>query len=404
MQELYQKFLDTDAVTTDSRENVVEKMYVAIKGDVFDGNKFIEQVLDAGAKYVITNRTDVPTDQRIIVVEDTLKTIQDLAAYHRNHFTIPIIAIGGSNGKTTTKELLAEVLGKKYSVLKTEGNLNNHLGVAKTLLRLKQEHEIAVIEIGANHLAEHDLLMNMVRPTHILVTNNGLDHLEGFGSPENVRMANKEIYDWAQGRDVTAFVDESQSDLMTDSEGLQRIFYTPKSEAYESSLAGDFNKINVLAAMKIGETFTVPEAGIEQAIKNYKPSLLRSESLEYRGAFWVADCYNANPSSMKLAIDSFVAHSKNTKRGLILGGMREMGEFSHSEHQKLVDYIVEQNAELVVLVGDEFENCNIPKDFHLFKTSSEAKAYLDSVPLDGFNLLLKGSRGIKLEVIIDRKL
>lgn len=379
-------------------------MYVAIKGDVFDGNNFIEQVLDNGAKYVITSRTDLPEDSRIIIVEDTLKTIQDLAKHYRNQFTIPIIAIGGSNGKTTTKELVAEVLSKKYSVLKTEGNLNNHLGVAKTLLNLKQGNSIAVIELGANHMGEHVILMEMVQPTHILVTNNGLDHLEGFGSPENVRKANKEIYDWAQGKNITALVDESQKDLVEDSEGLERIFYSPNSIAYESNLVGDFNKINVLAAMKVGEIFGVSQEDTAQAVREYKPNLLRSESLEYRGAHWTVDCYNANPSSMKVAVDSFVAHAGSSKKGFILGGMREMGDFSQSEHQKLVDYVAGVDADLVILVGKEFSVCNLPELVKYFETSKAAKEYLDALDVTDYRLFIKGSRGIKMEVIIGREL
>jgi len=404
MEDIYKKFLEAKGLSTDSREDVGGKFFVALKGDTFDANDFIEQVLDTQVKYIVTTRKDFAENPKVISVDDTLEALQQLAAHHRKQFSIPMIAIGGSNGKTTTKELVAGVLEQKFKVLKTEGNLNNHIGVAKTLLNLSKNHEIAVIEMGANHQGEHLVLMNIAQPTHILVTNNGLDHLAGFGSPENVRKANKEIYDWAQNKDMSAFVDESQEDLVQDSEGLNRIFYSPNETACESNLAGDFNKINILAAMKVGETFDVSSEKIAQAIKNYKPGLLRSESLEYRGAHWIVDCYNANPSSMKVAIDSFVNTSKGKKKGFILGGMRELGSYSESEHQKLVGYIMLQNPDLLVLVGEEFSVCSLPEGAHYFKTSIEAKLYLDSISLEGFNLLLKGSRGIKMEVIIDRKL
>lgn len=401
MQDIYRKFLETSGLTTDSREDITGKFFVALKGDTFDANNFIEQIINTKVSYVVTTRKEFSDDPRIIVVNDTLETLQQLAAYHRSQFSIPMIAIGGSNGKTTTKELVATVLEQKFKVLKTEGNLNNHIGVAKTLLNLNKAHEVAVIEIGANHQGEHLVLMHIVRPTHVLVTNNGLDHLEGFGSPEGVRTANKEIYDWARDNKATAFVDESQSDLVEDSIGLGRFFYSPDSIAYESNLAGDFNKINVLAAMKIGETFGVDSEDIARAIKNYQPGLLRSEFLEYKGAHWTVDCYNANPSSMRVAIDSFI-NSSQGKKGLILGGMREMGDYSQSEHQKLVDYVIQQNPDLVILVGNEFDTCTIPENFHLFKTSLEAKNYLESISVDSFDLLLKGSRGIKMEVVINR--
>lgn len=402
MQEIYKKFLETSGLSTDSREDISGKFFVALKGDTFDANNFIDQVLDTQVSYVVTTRKDFAENPKVILADDTLELLQKLATHHREQFNIPIIAIGGSNGKTTTKELVASVLEQKFKTLKTKGNLNNHIGVAKTLLNLSTEHEVAVIEIGANHQNEHIVLMNIAQPTHVLVTNNGLDHLEGFGSPENVRKANKEIYDWSQGKKIVAFIDESQSDLVQDSEGLNRIFYNPNEVAYESNLAGDFNKINILAAMKIGEFFNVQSEQVAQAIKNYKPSLLRSESLEYRGAHWIVDCYNANPSSMKVAIDSFVNASQGKKTGLVLGGMREMGEFSKSEHQKLVDYVGVHHPELLVLVGEEFSACDLPENAHYFTTSNEAKSYLDSISLEGFSLLLKGSRGIKMEVIINR--
>lgn len=403
MGEIYKKFLETKGLSTDSREDIADKFFVALKGEHFDANDFIDQVLNKGVRYVLTTRTDVE-DPRIISVKDTLEILQHLAAYHRQQFSIPIIAIGGSNGKTTTKELVAVVLDKKFRVLKTVGNNNNHIGVAKTILNLNKDHEIAVVELGANHKQEHVILMDIVKPTHVLVTNNGLDHLEGFGSPEGVRSANKEIYDWAKKHASIAFVDDSQGDLLEDSEGLERVFYTPTTIACESNLAGDFNNINIIAAMKIGDFFGVSPDDVAQAVKQYKPSLLRSEFLDYRGARWVVDCYNANPSSMKAAIDSFMNQGSGINKILILGGMREMGDYSKSEHQKLVDYSASKNVSLVLLVGDEFDKCIIPENFHLFKTSSEAKAYLETISLEGMNVLLKGSRGIKMEVIIDRKL
>ncbi len=403
MEEIYKKFLETKGLSTDSREDIADKFFVALKGEHFDANDFIDQVLSKGVRYVLTTRTD-GEDPRIISVEDTLEALQQLATYHRQQFSIPVIAIGGSNGKTTTKELVAAVLSKKFHVLKTVGNNNNHIGVAKTILNLSKDHEIAVVELGANHQQEHLLLLDIAKPTHVLVTNNGLDHLEGFGSPEGVRSANKEIYDWAKKHKSIAFVDDLQEDLVQDSEGLERIFYTPTTTACESNLAGDFNKINIIAAMKIGDTFGVPLDAIALAIKEYRPALLRSEFLDYRGAHWVVDCYNANPSSMKVAIDSFMQQKSMNKKCLILGGMREMGDYSKSEHQKLVDYAQIKNADLVILVGDEFDVCTIPESFHLFKTSLEAKLYIDSLSLEGMDVLLKGSRGIKMELIIDRKL
>ena len=394
-------------------------MYVAISGDVFDGNDFIEQVLKQGARYAVTSRTDFKNDERVICVPDTLQGLQDLAKYHRAQFKIPVIAIGGSNGKTTTKELVAEVLSKKYKVLCTEGNLNNHIGVAKTLLRIKPEHEIAVVEIGANHLGEHAGLIEIVQPTHIIVTNNGLDHLEGFGSIENVRKANKEIFDWArEQKNVVSFVDVSQDDLVEDSDGLERVRYTPsdisiskktqyaefsyKNNLFTSHLAGSFNAINMLASIVIGETFGVLIENIKSAIADYKPSLMRSEILEYKGATWIVDCYNANPSSMKLAIENISADATHNHKALVLGGMREMGEYSKREHEKLVELAEQAGAELIVFVGEEFSECKISERSHYFPDSLSARKFIDTFSLENFLVLLKGSRGIKMETIINR--
>lgn len=420
MEDLYQKFLETSGINTDSRTPQENSLYVAIKGENFDGNTFVEKALENGARYVITTRTDFPDDPRVISVTDTVKTLQELALYHREKFSVPIIAIGGSNGKTTTKELIAEILSRKFDVLKTEGNLNNYLGVSKTLLRMKPENQIAVIEIGANHLQEHSDLLQLVKPTHMLVTNNGLDHLEGFGSIENVRKANAEFFEYARNkaRGVMVFVDSSQEDLVEDSKDLERILYnlssvaisqktqyagfTYKGVEFTSNLAGSFNAINMLAAIVVGEKFAVTLSKMQSAIAEYRPTLLRSEVADYKGATWIVDCYNANPSSMKLAIENISMNSEYFHKGLILGGMREMGNFSDSEHQKLIDLAKSSGAEMLVFVGNEFSTCTLPKDAHWFANSTEAKQYFDSLNLEGFLVLLKGSRGIKMEIIIGR--
>ena len=418
MELLHEKFIASSGICTDSRNLSKDCMFVCLKGDLYDANSFVEDVLQKGARYVITSRTDLPPNEKLIIVPDPLKTFQDLAYSHRKQFNIPVIAIGGSNGKTTTKELVAEVLAQKYNVLKTERNLNNHVGIPTVILQLSPKHEIAVIEIGANHVGEHAGLIKMVEPTHVLVTNNGLDHLEGFGSYENVRKANAEIYEWARAHKAFAFVDNTLSDLMKDSEGLERVVYDPsgvlldkevlfagfvyKGIPFTSKLAGAFNAVNILAAITIGEYFAVPLQKIIQAIENYQPALMRSQMMEYRGAPWLVDCYNANPSSMKVAIESFMNSKTNLKKALILGGMRELGTYSKEEHQKLVNKVKDFDLALLVFVGDEFSECKIPESAKFFKTSADAKKYLDGISFEGMTCLIKGSRGIKMEVILGK--
>lgn len=402
------------SIETDTRKSVSGKVFFALRGENFDGNDFVYSALEKGAVAAVTDNRNI-SGENIFFVDDTLKTLHSVARHYRNQFSIPIIAIGGSNGKTTSRELLKEVLETKYKVHSSEENLNNHLGLPLSILAMRQGTEIGVFELGANHSGEHLALLNILRPTHVVITNNGLDHLEGFGSPEGVRKANKEIYDWALENGATAFVNKSMSDLVEDSEGLERVVY-PEKECvvtssipltfvfddikYSTNLVGDYNIFNIELAKAVGNCFEISEQEIFKAVCKYEPSLKRSQFVKMGNIGFVLDCYNANPSSMTLALESFFGSAKSP-RGVVLGDMLELGKYSDVEHGKIVDLVSLHKPELAVFVGENFKKALAGKDFNYewFVDSESAQRSLRKRDFSGFTFLLKGSRGLRIEKV-----
>ena len=419
--ELYELYKRADyQISTDTRTVKQGDLFVALSGDTFDGNAFAEEAIKKGASYAIISNPDYQIGERYIMVPDTLKTLQELATFHRTQLDIPILAIGGSNGKTTTKELVHAVLSTKYRVHTTKGNLNNSIGVPQTLLSMPLDTQIAVIEIGANHPNEHTELMNILYPTHILVTNNGMDHLEGFGSIAGVRAANKEIYDWARVHGAHLFVNKNIPDLTEDSQYLDRTLYPTKQSSstsslyagvlygdteFKSSLFGAYNEPNILAAIALGEYFNVPMLDIQDSILKYEPSLKRSQVIRKDGYTLILDCYNANPSSMSLALQDFTKDTQAGTRLYIVGDMLEMGDSESVLHLEILTLLQKQadTHDTVWCVGPRFSQYKDEFPFTFFNDSASAKEVFRNLDLNKRNIFLKGSRGIKLEDIIKEK-
>ena len=404
-------------VSTDTRKDISGSIYFALKGENFDGNTFIHQALKKGAVGAVTDDPEI-AGENIYLVDDVLKTLQEMAKKYRKLFKIPIIVIGGSNGKTTSKELVVEVLKIKYKVHATIGSLNNHIGVPLSLLSMNRNTRIGIFEIGANHPKEHLELLDILHPTHVVVTNNGMDHLEGFGSPKNVRKANKEIYDWALLHSGKAFVNKNYHDLVNDSQNIEKILYpiydlkiisgTPltiklNSQKYQTQLTGNYNLENIQLALSVGTYFKIDPNSALQAICNYVPTSKRSQFMSKNGIDFVVDCYNANPTSMKLSLDSFLETYKHPK-GVILGDMLELGNYSEEEHKKITEYIGQQNLDCVIYIGENFKKALLGNGLKhkWFANSQSAKKWFVSQKFDRFTFFLKGSRGIKVEKILDK--
>ena len=391
-------------VSTDTRKEISGSVYFALKGENFDGSQFVKEALDKGAVAAVT--------------EDALETLQKVAKIYREKFNIPIIAIGGSNGKTTSKELVSEVLKTKYKIHATPENLNNHIGVPLSILAMKMDSEIGVFEIGANHPGEHTELLNILAPTVVVVTNNGMDHLEGFGSPEGVRKANKELYDYARESGAEAFVNKNNLELLEDSALIENRFLYPEedkeiitatplairfnSKAYVTHLAGHYNLENIELALSIGKHFHIDTEESIKAICQYKPSSKRSEILEKNGNTFIVDCYNANPSSMMLSLESFIKSTKSP-RGVALGDMLELGTYSDAEHEKIVKYLEKQNLDTVIFIGPHFKKAleTSSLKYQWFEDSATAGKWFKAQNFQKFTFLLKGSRGMKVERIIE---
>jgi UDP-N-acetylmuramoyl-tripeptide--D-alanyl-D-alanine ligase len=422
IEELYQLFLKHPSVQTDTRKLKNGDLFFALKGDNFNGNQFALQALEKGASYAIVDEAVAGENDHIIVVDDVLNTLQQLAKYHRQQFNIPFLAITGSNGKTTTKELIHAVLSSHFKTYTTEGNLNNHIGIPLTLLKVKADAEIAVIEMGANHQQEIAGYCRYTLPTHGLINNVGKAHLEGFGGIEGVKKGKGELYDFIRETKGTIFINTDFDYLVEMSEGINnKISYgtqnastigklissepflivkiTSNTEIGEVSthLVGDYNLPNVLAAVAAGLYFGVPAGKIKTAIENYLPSNSRSQLIEAGSNQIILDAYNANPSSMQLAIENF-AKLPAQKKVLMLGAMAELGETSVAEHQNIIDLITKFNWHKVVLVGGDF--MKIVHPFERFASSSEAKDWFKSQQFTNTHFLIKGSRSMKMEEIL----
>ncbi len=422
IEELYQLFLQHPGVQTDTRKLVKGDLYFALKGENFNGNLFAVKALENGAAYAIVDEHINQNDPRIIQVEDVLQTLQQLAKYHRQQFNIPFIAITGSNGKTTTKELMHAVLSSHFKTYTTEGNLNNHIGIPLTLLKVKADAEIAVVEMGANHQKEIASYCTYTLPTHGLINNVGKAHLEGFGGIEGVKKGKGELFDFIREANGSIFINTDLEYLEEMSKGIRKKitygvddantrgrlissepFLIVKIESDEAigeiktQLVGDYNLPNVLAAVCVGKHFAIPAQKIKAAIENYQPSNSRSQLVEKDTNKIILDAYNANPSSMKLAIENF-AKLPAEKKVLMLGGMAELGDASLAEHQAIIHLIQQYNWDKVVLVGGDFKKIEQP--FLYFSSSSEAGQWLQQQGFTHTHFLIKGSRSMKMEQIL----
>jgi UDP-N-acetylmuramoyl-tripeptide--D-alanyl-D-alanine ligase len=423
IEELYKIYLKNPSVQTDTRKLKQGDIYFALKGANHNGNAYAKLALESGASYSVVDEDIDGEDSRIIRVDDVLTTLQQLSKFHRLQFDIPFIAITGSNGKTTTKELIHVVLSSKYKTYTTEGNLNNHIGIPLTILKIKKDAEMAVIEMGANHQKEIEGYCKYALPTHALITNCGKAHLEGFGGVEGVRKGKGELFDFIRMNEGSVFLFNDydylikmaeginsvktygtiQADLVGDvSDDNQFLSVSVKKGAnidgINTQLVGGYNLPNVLAAVCIGKAFEVPDDKIKSALESYQPSNSRSQLIKKDSNEIILDAYNANPSSMKLAIENFAKMSGN-KKILMLGSMAELGDESQHEHQQLVDLIKSYSWNQVVLVGSAFSE--IHESFNYFSKVDEAKDWFKSQGFTEAQILIKGSRSMQMEKLLD---
>ena len=425
---LYQIFLDCQLVTTDSRNCPEGSLFIALKGESFNGNAFAGKALETGCAYAIIDEPEyaVEGDQRYILVDNCLQTLQQLANYHRRQLGTRVIGITGTNGKTTTKELISAVLSQSHNILYTLGNLNNHICVPSTLLRLKAEHDLAVIEMGANHPGEIKFLSEIAEPDCGIITNVGKAHLEGFGSFEGVIKTKGELYDFLRKKEgSTVFIHHDNAYLMNIAGGLNLIPYGTEDDLYvngritgnspyltfewkagkagetyqvQTQLIGEYNFPNALAAITIGLFFGVEAAKINEALAGYTPQNNRSQLKKTNDNTLIIDAYNANPTSMMAALQNF-RNMEVPHKMLLLGDMRELGAESAAEHQKIADYIKECDFEEVWLVGEQFAAAE-----HSFKTYPNVQEVIKELETNkpkGYTILIKGSNGIKLSSTVD---
>lgn len=421
IEELYNRFTECNGLTTDSRHCPEGSMFLALKGETFNGNAFAAQSLAQGCRYAVVDEPQYasPENPRIILVDNCLETLQELANYHRRRLGTRMIGVTGTNGKTTTKELIATVLGEKFKVLYTQGNFNNHIGVPLTLLRLKPEHEMAVIEMGANHPGEIKTLVHIAEPDYGIITNVGKAHLQGFGSFEGVIRTKGELYDFLREKgNATIFIQNENPYLNKIAAGLTCVRYgqTPGldvtgkvvacspflhfswtaegiSHDVQTHLIGAYNLDNALAAVAIGRYFGVEDTKICHALSSYVPQNNRSQLVHTASNTLIVDAYNANPTSMMAALENF-RQMEAAHKVAILGDMKELGEGSHEEHQKVVDFLKECGFERVMLVGPEFGGT--ASSFEHYKDVKEVEALLAAHPLQGCCILVKGSNSMKL--------
>ena len=424
IEKLYSLYKKYPSVQTDTRKLKEADIFFALKGDHFNGNKFAKQALESGAAYAVIDEKEFEIPGKTLLVDDVLITLQQLAKHHREQFNIPFIAITGSNGKTTTKELIYAVLSATYKTYTTEGNLNNHIGVPLTILKIKPDAEMAVIEMGANHLGEIAGYCEYAQPTHGLITNAGKAHLEGFGSIEGVKKGKGELFDYLRTKnDTTAFVMWDYDYLQEMSKGISGIIKYGTTDAHvtgnikksepfleveitqgigpmviHSNLVGEYNLPNVLAAVTVGKFFKVEEKKIIAAIENYAPSNSRSQLIENGTNKIILDAYNANPSSMKLAIENFAKLSADNKV-LVLGAMAELSVESLAEHKIIVDTIKQGKWKAVALVGGDFLKFDHP--FLKFETPLQAKEWIQQQHFENTYFLVKGSRSMQMEKVLD---
>ncbi|WP_295768043.1 UDP-N-acetylmuramoyl-tripeptide--D-alanyl-D-alanine ligase [uncultured Mucilaginibacter sp.] len=428
IEQLYELYKQHPVISTDTRRIVPGSLFFALKGDKFDANTFAAKAIETGAAYAVIDNAAYRVSEQFILVGDVLTALQDLARYHRKQLQIPVIGLTGTNGKTTTKELINAVLSQQFKTLATQGNLNNHIGVPLTILSINNNHQMAVIEMGANHQKEIGFLCTIAQPTHGLITNVGKAHLEGFGGVEGVKIGKGELYDYLKATNGVAFVNSSSTDLMQmqQSRELENVVYYGQSataavhgnltgnapylklqwatasnltEHYiTSQLTGEYNFDNILAAICIGNYFELSETQINDGIEGYQPKNNRSQILNTATNTLICDYYNANPSSMAVAI----ANLNNLEAGnkvMILGDMFEMGDEAYAEHKAIVNLALAVNADKHIFIGKEFLKHNAGSG-NFYETADEAMQALKADQITNSTVLLKGSRGMALEQLV----
>ena len=390
------------SLSTDTRNLPAGCVFFALHGANFDGNKFAKQALEQGASLAVIDNPEYALPQGTMLVEDTLLALQDLAREWRRELGLPIIGITGTNGKTTTKELLATVLSTKYNIHYTQGNLNNQIGVPLTLLQISRAHEMAIVEMGASHPGDIKELVDIAEPNCGLITNVGRAHLEGFGSFEGVQRTKQELYDYLVAHQATIFRNTDNPYLaamyqnaLQAAGDLQRsdLHYTTGVMPSGTNLVGTYNAENISAAICVGEYYGVSREQALEAIRQYVPTNNRSQNVKTDNNQLIVDAYNANPTSMQAAINAFKGDT------YILGAMRELGEYTHLEHQNVVNMLAERKADLVYLVGEEYRLTTSP--YPIFDTVEQLHEYLEANPLINRTILLKGSRSTKMEKLLD---
>lgn len=421
MKEIYQHFLSSKGINTDTRTLQEGQLFLALKGDNFDGSNFIKQALQKGAYWVITQNQEYEGQQRVTVVDDALKTLQDLAKHHRLQIKTKIIALTGSNGKTTTKELLYTALSTKFSSYKTEGNLNNHIGVPLSLLRISKDAEIAIIEMGANKLGDIDELCQIALPDFGFITNIGRAHIEGFGSLDGVFKGKTEMYHRLKAENGFAFVDKNLSKLVTLLDILAVSYKVYNAEASQVDLGdesmtlhldrqgklyqidcqlyGKYNVQNYIAAADIAFYFGVSYQDSAEALSAYRSSNMRSQSIQMKFNKVYLDAYNANPTSIKAGIEHFMNVSDSTV--LILGDMKELGEDTQLYHQEVVDLLHERDWRKVILIGEYFSKTNCLKKYSNYQSIDLINENLNSEEFKDCKIYVKGSRSMGMEKILD---
>ena len=393
---------DSLCVSTDTRNLPAGCVFFALHGANFDGNKFAQQALESGASLAVIDNPEYALPEGTLLVEDTLLALQDLARAWRRELGLPIIGITGTNGKTTTKELLATVLSTKYHLHYTQGNLNNQIGVPLTLLQITRAHEMAIVEMGASHPGDIKELVDIAEPNYGLITNVGRAHLEGFGSFEGVQRTKQELYDYLLAHNGTIFRNADNPFLAAMENHATQLYttlphatqlYTTGSMPSDTHLVGEYNAENVSAAICVGEYFGISCQQALDAIRQYVPTNNRSQAMQTASNQLIVDAYNANPTSMQAAINAFKGDT------YILGAMRELGEYSHLEHQNIVNMLAERKADTVFLVGEEYRQTTSP--YPIFDRVEDLHKYLEEHPLKDRNILLKGSRSTKMESLLD---
>ena len=421
--DLYDLFIHNPQITTDSRNCPKGSIFFALKGDKFDGNQYAGKALASGCVYAVIDNPDYYIGERTILVDNVLKTLQQLAHHHRKVLGLAMIGITGTNGKTTTKELLAAVLSTKFNLLYTEGNFNNHIGVPLTLLLLTHDHEMAVIEMGASHPGDIKELVDIVHPNYGIITNVGRAHLEGFGSFEGVIRTKGELYDYIRRSKGKIFIKKENEYLQSIAKGIEQITYGNGDDAFasgqvvscdpflvfnwkqqgklhtvETHMIGSYNLDNVLAAVAVGRFFKIPAERISRAIAAYEPTNNRSQFKKTDNNELIIDAYNANPSSMKVALDNFITMPVQPK-AIILGDMRELGPTSDELHAEVVEQIKKGQFDKVFLCGEHFSK--VGKEFSPFATTEAMTEELRRQPLKGYHILIKGSHSMGLEKLAD---